>query len=416
MQRSLYLVALVASSISSTTYSFSYFHPISWISFHRSAALHGIQHQDSNRPNKVQHVTWQQLPAAATRLVVLNLSHLPQDDPAASGDQSVEFLDKHDGAIGGARCCGDTGSALWNARAQNERKRDNGSQSATKSYDLTLSVTAIGAVDDGDISDGNYAQHLQNEEKRDETVRREEIGSRSTRPGAKCAMSNRWRRGGYFCGSAVGKVDDDAPVSQQQRHVTEQPRATRVASLPSPMVEQQQSLTAPLAGKSRNQVPAATTTPPRPRPPPPPPPPPPSRLLSVRVASKTLSPDELSSATAAQDVTSNCGQAGVQVATGSHSEDSSADAAAATAAAVGKVGDLHEELDGGAREYGEIGPVAESYERGRWLLGLLVLQSTSSLVLDHYQVGRTRERALRTAILVARGDETRGFFFIEFTR
>lgn len=31
-------------------------------------------------------------------------------------------------------------------------------------------------------------------------------------------------------------------------------------------------------------------------------------------------------------------------------------------------------------------PIAESYERGRWLLGLLVLQSTSSFVLDKYQV------------------------------
>ncbi|CAM9905759.1 unnamed protein product, partial [Ectocarpus sp. 8 AP-2014] len=31
------------------------------------------------------------------------------------------------------------------------------------------------------------------------------------------------------------------------------------------------------------------------------------------------------------------------------------------------------------------GPIAESYTRGRWLLGLLVLQSSSSFVLDHYQ-------------------------------
>ena len=31
-------------------------------------------------------------------------------------------------------------------------------------------------------------------------------------------------------------------------------------------------------------------------------------------------------------------------------------------------------------------PLTESYERGRWLLGLLVLQSTSSFVLDKYQV------------------------------
>ncbi|CAM9520727.1 unnamed protein product [Discosporangium mesarthrocarpum] len=33
----------------------------------------------------------------------------------------------------------------------------------------------------------------------------------------------------------------------------------------------------------------------------------------------------------------------------------------------------------------EISFVTEAYERGKWLLGLLVLQSTSSFVLDHYQ-------------------------------
>lgn len=43
--------------------------------------------------------------------------------------------------------------------------------------------------------------------------------------------------------------------------------------------------------------------------------------------------------------------------------------------------------DGGdLAEEESVGPVAESYERGRWLLGLLVLQSTSSSVLDKYQV------------------------------
>lgn len=44
---------------------------------------------------------------------------------------------------------------------------------------------------------------------------------------------------------------------------------------------------------------------------------------------------------------------------------------------------------GGAEELVDFDadPLAESYERGRWLLGLLVLQSTSSYVLDHYQVG-----------------------------
>lgn len=34
----------------------------------------------------------------------------------------------------------------------------------------------------------------------------------------------------------------------------------------------------------------------------------------------------------------------------------------------------------------DMSPVSESYERGRWLMGLLVLQSTSSFVLDQYQV------------------------------
>ena len=34
----------------------------------------------------------------------------------------------------------------------------------------------------------------------------------------------------------------------------------------------------------------------------------------------------------------------------------------------------------------DAGAFAESYERGKWLLGLLVLQSTSSSVLDKYQV------------------------------
>ncbi|CAM9305192.1 unnamed protein product [Pylaiella littoralis] len=36
-------------------------------------------------------------------------------------------------------------------------------------------------------------------------------------------------------------------------------------------------------------------------------------------------------------------------------------------------------------EAGPIDPVSESYDRGRWLLGLLILQSTSSFVLDKYQ-------------------------------
>lgn len=40
-----------------------------------------------------------------------------------------------------------------------------------------------------------------------------------------------------------------------------------------------------------------------------------------------------------------------------------------------------------AGEYdSRMNPIAESYERGRWLLGLLVLQSSSSFVLNNYQV------------------------------
>ncbi|CAN0340593.1 unnamed protein product [Scytosiphon promiscuus] len=41
--------------------------------------------------------------------------------------------------------------------------------------------------------------------------------------------------------------------------------------------------------------------------------------------------------------------------------------------------------EGGEFPEADVGPIAESYERGRWLLGLLVLQSTSSSVLDKYQ-------------------------------
>lgn len=50
------------------------------------------------------------------------------------------------------------------------------------------------------------------------------------------------------------------------------------------------------------------------------------------------------------------------------------------------------EAGAGASDFAdvEVGPVAESYERGRWLLGLLVLQSTSSFVLDKYQVSYNR--------------------------
>lgn len=44
-----------------------------------------------------------------------------------------------------------------------------------------------------------------------------------------------------------------------------------------------------------------------------------------------------------------------------------------------------------ARDGGEFTTVSESYERGRWLLGLLVVQSTSSSVLDHYQVSQQRQ-------------------------
>lgn len=44
------------------------------------------------------------------------------------------------------------------------------------------------------------------------------------------------------------------------------------------------------------------------------------------------------------------------------------------------------ELEDEGCDYLDLSPIAESYERGKWLLGLLVLQSTSSSVLDHYQV------------------------------
>lgn len=55
------------------------------------------------------------------------------------------------------------------------------------------------------------------------------------------------------------------------------------------------------------------------------------------------------------------------------------------------VGEAGEPPPGGGGVAGEFtdldaGALAESYERGKWLLGLLVLQSTSSSVLDKYQV------------------------------
>lgn len=55
-----------------------------------------------------------------------------------------------------------------------------------------------------------------------------------------------------------------------------------------------------------------------------------------------------------------------------------------------QAGDAVEPTPAGGKE-GEFtgldaGAFAESYERGKWLLGLLVLQSTSSFVLDKYQV------------------------------
>lgn len=70
-----------------------------------------------------------------------------------------------------------------------------------------------------------------------------------------------------------------------------------------------------------------------------------------------------------------------------HEPDHNAESAFATGARGGELNG-----EGKVEEAGmdfsdvEVGPVAESYERGRWLLGLLVLQSTSSFVLDKYQV------------------------------
>lgn len=52
------------------------------------------------------------------------------------------------------------------------------------------------------------------------------------------------------------------------------------------------------------------------------------------------------------------------------------------------MGDLKDDGLQHSEDYGDMSPIAESYERGRWLLGLLMLQSTSSFVLDHYQVRR----------------------------
>lgn len=51
-----------------------------------------------------------------------------------------------------------------------------------------------------------------------------------------------------------------------------------------------------------------------------------------------------------------------------------------------------------ADDYADLSRVEESYERGRWLLGLLVLQSTSSFVLDHYQT-LLREHVVVTLFL-----------------
>ena len=58
-------------------------------------------------------------------------------------------------------------------------------------------------------------------------------------------------------------------------------------------------------------------------------------------------------------------------------------------AGAGAINGFELEAAAGGGEFADgeaMGPIAESYERGRWLLGLLVLQSTSSFVLDKYQV------------------------------
>lgn len=64
------------------------------------------------------------------------------------------------------------------------------------------------------------------------------------------------------------------------------------------------------------------------------------------------------------------------------------DAKHAPAAVVEDAGEIVATVDATAANESDLrmNPVAESYERGRWLLGLLVLQSSSSFVLNNYQV------------------------------
>ncbi len=44
-------------------------------------------------------------------------------------------------------------------------------------------------------------------------------------------------------------------------------------------------------------------------------------------------------------------------------------------------------------------PVQEAFSRGKWLLGLLILQSTSSFILDSYSVSVDRAHRMQHAIV-----------------
>lgn len=85
---------------------------------------------------------------------------------------------------------------------------------------------------------------------------------------------------------------------------------------------------------------------------------------------------------------------GIAVATVQQQRTAGAHAATPTSARSPEQDDASSGINGFGLEKGDgefaeteaIDPIAESYERGRWLLGLLVLQSTSSFVLDKYQV------------------------------
>lgn len=63
------------------------------------------------------------------------------------------------------------------------------------------------------------------------------------------------------------------------------------------------------------------------------------------------------------------------------------DAKHAVGGVVESAGEIVATTDATVGEFdSRMNPIGESYERGRWLLGLLVLQSSSSFVLNNYQV------------------------------